>query len=336
MTEKPLSTSNSEQSGELRRVFLLAARFLAPWLLILFALNFFVERWDPAPHYRATYQELYANAPTGAETLVLGASNGKYGVDPRALEPTMGLTLNLCLNGCGPRVYERWYYDIYLRYGRPPRCVVLVLNEYVFDPRYLTRQIEHDASHFRWPLLLRMAVDPSIELSTLLYNRLALTRRRAALWHAWFGAPVDEHVQMDKWYHGYAPVEADHPFARSPARLKFREDESRVEALRHFLLRLREDGIRVVIVNPPICLPSIEVVDPSGPHLREIARETGVEFFDYNRARASDLNQTRSLYMDWEHLNYEGSQRWSAQLAADLSSSASIAPTTNPPTGSLP
>ena len=316
--EKPSSTSSSDTRDEVRRTLALAVRFLAPWIALVAVLNFFVERWDPSPHYRATYEELYANAPEGAETLVMGASNGKYGVDPRHFEARLGKTLNLCLNGCGPLVYQRWYEDIYLRFGRVPERLILVLNVYPFDPRWLVRRIEHDASHFTWSTFLHFAMDPEIELSTLLYNRLALTRRRTALWHAWFGTPIDEHVDMTKWYRGYAPVSANKPFGRSPPRIAIKEDPKRVEALRRFLRRVKADGVRVYVVNPPICLPSIEVVNSNAPRLREVTEAEGGVFLDYNGDRASDINQDRSLYMDWEHLNYAGSQRWSALLAADV------------------
>lgn len=316
--EKPLSTSSSDQSTEICRTIKLAVKFLTPLVLIIAVLNIFVMQWDPSPHYAATYREMYEAAPDGAPAIIMGGSNGKFGVNPKPLEVCMGKTLNLCLNGCGPLVYRDWFENLYLRNCPPPDTMVLVLNEYVFDPRLLVRKIEHDAGHLKWKDYLYFIGSAENELSTLLYNRLALTRRRAALWHTWFGTPIDEHVDMSQWYHGWAPVNAEVPFARSPKEFKVKSDSVRKQALRAFIVSLKDSGIRVIVVNPPICIPSINITNQASPELQALTSELGVEYLDYNGSRVSDLNYDQSQFMDWEHLNAGGAQRWSETLARDI------------------
>lgn len=318
MTVKHLYTSSSDQIREIGKLIRLAIRFLVPFVLLVAVLNYLMSGWDPSPHYSGTYREMYRAAPVGANTLILGGSNGKFGVNPRALERCFGKTLNMCLNGSGPLIYQSWYEDIYLHNCQPPSVVILVLNEYIFDPRYMVRRIEHDAGYLSVRDFFNVLQRPETELSTMFYNRLMLTRRRSALWHAWFGTAVDEHVDMTKWYHGWAPAEAENPFARSPKTFRIKQDEKRMQALRTFMVSLRDSGIRVVVVNPPYCRSAIELIDNASPEFRAMAQSLGLEYLDYNGELSSGLNNDRSFFMDWEHLNTKGAMLWSETLASDL------------------
>lgn len=316
--EKPSSTSSSDVRRELRAAAVLAARFLLPLFLLVAALNLLVASWDLEPHYRMTYADARRFGPAGVDTLLIGASNGKYGADPRALEHAGGRVLNQCLNGAGPLFYARWYRDYYRSFARAPRRAVLVLNEYVFDPRFLVRRFEHDSAFMPWPVFLRLLLQRDTDRATLLYNRLALTRYRASIWFTWFSQGQDEEGHFDLWYKGFVPISAKHPFAKGMVALEPREDGQRVAALRDFIRLLQRDGAEVVLVNPPMCFPGVELTGGATGRLRELAAETGAEWLDYNHERASDLNRDRRWFVDWEHLNLEGARAWSARLAADL------------------
>lgn len=316
--EKPSSTSSSDTRRELGAAARLAARFFAPLLVVVTLLNLLVESLDLEPHYRMTYADARQFGPAGIDTLVLGASNGKYGVDPRALEPAGGRVLNQCLNGAGPLFYPRWYGEYYRSFAPAPRRAVLVLNEYVFDPRYLVRRFEHDSAFMPWPVLLRLLFQPGTDRATLLYNRLALTRYRASVWFTVFRQGQDEEARLDLWYRGFVPIESKHPFARGVLALEPRVDEERVVALRGFVRALQRDGAEVAIVNPPICFSGVNLTGGAAARLRELAAETGARWLDYNHELASDINRDRRWFVDWEHLNLDGARAWSARLASDL------------------
>ncbi len=318
MMDSPSSTSSSSPSSELAQSARLALRFVLPLLAVLVALNLVVAKWDLEPHHRRTYQDARHFGPEGVDTLVMGASNGKYGVDPKALEASLGTVLNQCLNGAGPLFYTRWYNEFYRQVAAPPKRVVLVVNEYVFDPRYLVRHLEHDAAFLPWPVFLRALWRGDGDRTTLLYNRFALTHFRAAIWFTWFGHPEDERARMDLWYRGFVPVYTETPFARGVIRLSPREETNRIAALTIFVQQLRETGVEVALVNPPICASGVELTGGASERLRVLAAETGAAWLDYHHALASSLNQDRSKYVDWEHLNIEGARQWSARLAIDL------------------
>jgi hypothetical protein len=250
-------------------------------------------------------QQFAATAPgTAPVRQIWGSSHASHGVDPRLLP---GNWVNLAVDGGNP-TYFRARYAAMARQHVRPAAVLLGLDATILVRRPWSRRPAQDCAY--WPLAdwLQALARPGGDTGTLLLQRFALTRKRAALQ----AALVGEAAAIAPAYRGFVPLPPGHPV---PARAEGPDDPGFEADLLALLGQLRADGVPVVLFQAPTLAAC---AGETNPKLAAIARGFRLPFLDYNGDRRSPLNQDPTLFNDAHHLAGPGAERFSRVLAHDL------------------
>lgn len=268
---------------------------------------------EPTPEARR-YAELFH--PTRShDGVVIGSSHTAWGLSPRPLSVAGLPFYNFSMPGASLRYYEA-FYSLYRRYNPAPRHVILAADWFMFTS-YCAKTVDEDLGYMPWGEIWRVCRNAGPRDLFGLRNVLQL-KRDASLVQRRIGLYQYPTTVLDEaYFDGFTPVTARRlSNRRMPVALT--SDLSRTSELRRLLTRLAAEHARVVLVQTPEYLPIAGHHGRENAAIAEVACAAGVPFLDYNDTLASSLNRDSNAYVDFEHLNLRGADRFSRRLAADL------------------
>lgn len=259
-----------------------------------------------------------------AELVIFGSSHASYGIHPGVLERAGVEVYNFAIAGSSPRYYLNWYENLFRRSPHRPSTILYAVDWFMFDENLWKRQFEDDSEYFPVELFLRLLVSPDTSRRTLIMNRYPLIKERF-YFETIFVARTDYHdVAMEKFYHGYAPLE--HRSSLAPRAIALHHDEHQVRALETLLSMIQEDGLDVVFVQVPEYLGGRSIQGESPTVVDEVVHRTRLPYLNYNGERVGEINSDPALFSDWGHLNEKGSHRFSELLLQDLAKEELLPP----------
>ncbi len=137
-----------------------------------------------------------------------------------------------------------------------------------------------------------------------------------------------------KFYKGFIPWEYEHHSAGDGKQYRERSkqevaahykgtDQDEIKNFKKLIRQMQNDGIEVIFVQ----LPDIKEVRPNDQIAKytaiisDIAKELGVEFYDYNTDKSEVGNKLAAhqrYYSDWNHFNESGANLFTRYLGEDL------------------
>lgn len=242
-----------------------------------------------------------------ADLLILGDSRVNHDCFPPVIDSITGLR-SYSAGILGQHFsLERLRYDMYRRYNDKPSVLVQFVDGWIFkEPSQYDR-----SQFFPW-----------------MWNR-AFRKRAFELEPRYFSPQIpwyryhNEHF-FDKAASKVRPYRGfftywNYTFSRWQEKSLFLKENQRNERLfRTFLSDVLNDGIKVVLVQAPIC-GSLSFKDSTLASTRErfgsIAKEYGIPFLDYLQR---PVYEDSTLFIDSVHLNKKGAEVFSDSLANDL------------------
>lgn len=257
-----------------------------------------------------------------ANVVIIGTSHTAHGVDPRFLEYGGNRVFNFSLSGAGTTYYHDWYVHLFRPYYPKPDLMIVGVDWFLFNNKYLDRKLTDDSVYLPWKLIADKMLDRSFPVppEELLKNKLSLMGGKQHLLDVLFSS-IPGSNPAAVYYRGYIPMNLDYEGCGGVIRDIDEVSNIEPEAVKRFemlLDALQQDGIRVLFLQTPELIPCRITDDDTMELTTRIAKERGITFLDYNAELASKMNFNVRLYSTWGHLNQEGSQVFSARLARDL------------------
>lgn len=268
-----------------------------------------------------------------ADILILGSSRALAHYDPRIIERKTGLrSFNIGLNGSQTDMQVARL-KVYLRHNKPPFALVFNLDSFsfqithggVYDPAqympYLNEPDIYDALKRIDPNIWKSKVIPlyGYTVEDLRFTWILGVR---GLLHLW---PVEDHFQ------GFASRDAawNEQFERFRASRPngFRVDVEApgVEQMEELLTLCRDRHIRVILVYSPEYIESQKITNNRAEILskfEELSRKYQVALWDYSD---SAISASRAYFQNSQHLNAQGAELFSLELAEKLAADPEIA-----------
>ena len=188
------------------------------------------------------------------------------------------------------------------------------MTAYQFDASILNRRFEHDAGAFPFQDWVEALESGEFNTRTLLTQRFAIVRSRSNAWQLL--APRSPPGFPNAFHYGHVDVKTS--LVEDPQEPKVLEPQIYEELRRDFVTfldRLEEDGVNVILVEPPIYAKGWTTINGHDELIRKIAEERGLRYLDFNEEFASSINDDPALFRDHGHLNGRGASEFSARLA---------------------
>lgn len=303
------STSSSDRLGA---AYLRGLAFLVPLLAIIWAAGLACQRAFPDVN-ELKYQAMFEPGARQPNVIV-GSSVAAYGIDPRYLERPF---FNYAFNGAGPAFIRDWY-QAFKAQQRPPETVIYSIEwfalKYSADH---SRKLQYDAIYFPLPRLAGFLRRGEVSAPALAGRLFPLVSRHEALQNWLFRQESPLEVEYQRYDQGFVPVNSQKDQLTAYLRKydRYPVDRGILAELQAGLAEMQHDGVRVILVHPPLYAPLVGLHPAEEALLADVAREHRMPFLDY---AGSPLAYDRSLFLDDRHLNERGSQAFSRQLARDL------------------
>jgi len=285
--------------------------------LVILATMFMMESYsgryvDIYDYYKLTYDELF-RPMVNADIVILGASHGTHGINPKAFESYNHNVFNFCLNGANPIFTDKWY-ELFIRYYNRPSVIIYEVNWFMFDSAWMNRKFEQDSKYFPVDEFIQQLVDRTNDVNQLVRNRYKILKlgNKYQLF-----VKGDIKVQYDKFYNGYVP-QID---VKGPVIVKIaKNNEDQISKFIELVDKIKSTGIKFVFVQAPEYIPGRQspLIESNNRLLREIASKRGILFLNYNDENKSYINYSEEMFYDWGHLNERGSNIFSDKLSKDL------------------
>jgi len=248
-----------------------------------------------------------------ANVVVFGSSHGEAGINPRYIEDEKHKIYNFCFSGAPPSYFKKWYEELFSRYYSRPDLIIFTVDWFMFDDEWLWRDFEFDSEYFPMNVLFRAVFDENINKEKLVKNRFSFMRMQGQVSMVDLFLSKQDVLGYYKGHYSYT-IPAILTDQNRPNNIK--EVNAFVELLDIF----KKKKIKIVFVYTPELLISQErkVNSKNLIMLHNIAKVRGIPFLNYNEKRKSDINFNKELYIDWGHLNEEGSRQFSELLKKDL------------------
>jgi hypothetical protein len=277
-----------------------------------------------------------------ADVVITGSSRAVVHYDPRIIEKATGLTaFNLGRNGSQTDMQVA-FFKAYLKHNRKPALVVHNLDTFTF---VTTKEIYDPAQYL--PYISESALyDPIRKIQPdawkwkylPLYGYVALDLQLS--WVGGLKALAGIQPKEDQ-FRGFEPryLEWTHDFegfkAANPQGVSFPIEPEGIAALEDLLATCQREGIRVLLVYSPVYYEMREMERNRTAvfaHFRQLAARYGAKVIDYGD---SDIARHQEYFYNSQHLNAQGAELFSAEVAADvereMSAVAANTPAATPP-----
>jgi lysophospholipase L1-like esterase len=291
---------------------------------VVWALNDWMGKNNNEPeHYRKQFEEV-VHRTFDADGIIIGNSHAVHGIRPSILDRTGIRFYNLSLNGSNPSYYLHWYEEFFLRHYRKPKYVIYAVDFFSFSYKMSYRTLEDDSEYLPFVDVTRLMLLPGkfnaekiiMNRFPLLKNGKAVIERKKKLHQDTFWRPE----QYDRGFAAYeTPVEASSFLVpHLPAELI--DEAKEINAFNLLIDRIIADGTKVIfVVLPENGIAKDEYASSTAiAHFQKVAAKHRIPMLNFNTALRSGLNEDRSNFNDWVHLNPKGSKAFSEMLADAL------------------
>ncbi len=277
-----------------------------------------VKRSQFTDHNSKKYGEIYNNS-NRHDLIIIGASHGFYGINPRKMEYLNVNAFNHCLDGSNPSFTLKWLKDVYLKNNKLPKIVLYEVNWFMFDDKWLWRRIENDSMYLNHNDFFSFFIDNKIDKVLLLRNRYKIFQNECIFEQFW-QKNIDGIVGVlnDQYYKGYVPHELN---IYNASRDRFHgNSNNQIADFKKIIELIKKNGSKLILVESPEYMNSYNRRHfMYNKIIKTIASEYNLNFLNYNEGSISDINYSKKLYYDYGHLNREGGNIFSEILARDLS-----------------
>jgi len=302
-----------------KRFLLKSSIFFTLLLIIAVFLNSrFKHTIHPNDYYRFQYEEII-HRTVNADNVIIGTSHATHGIQPEILNKSGTSFFNFSLNGANPKFYLIWYKNIFKPFYKKPRYVIIAVEWFLFDNKWLARMYEQDSEYFPQSVFLEDYLrDREFNRSALIINRYPLFKYLKSpqkLFH-YDARPL----LISKYKDGYIPYQITKRKIKEFYPINVNVDESQQKNFEELIGILRNDGVKIIFINPPAYNTNVERYKnvPIYAYYERLAAKYQIPFINYNLERRSFINSNKLYYSDGGHLNYLGSCEFSKLLKEDL------------------
>ena len=283
-------------------------------------LNFrFKHTVHPNDYYRFQYEEILHHT-VNADNVIIGTSHATHGIQPEILNKTGKKFFNFALNGANPKFYLLWYKNIFRPYYKKPKYVIIAVEWFFFDKKWLSRMYEQDSEYFPQRAFLHNYLwDDELNESMLISNRYPLLKYISTpqkLFHH------DAYpFLISKYRYGYVPYQKEKRKIRDFYPQNISIDKDQQKYFEDLIKMLTDDGVKIIFINPPAYNTDVQRYQnvPVYAYYESLAQKYSIPFINYNTERRTfTINSNRHYFSDGGHLNYSGSYAFSKLLMEDL------------------
>lgn len=283
------------------------------------------------------YSEL-ANHQINANIAILGTSRAHHGINPRYLDDKGKTFYNFSVVGAFGYFFNSWY-DLFKKYYPRPDLVIIEVGSYWFTEKGLP--LSSHVGLFPLKIFLDSLINTNIPSDRyhLSDRKTMIKEKNKSIYLAYVLADLTAaKTGKNGNYHGYEPYEDNMTsFPLNEIKNDFVPNErfdlknpDVIYFLFELVRKLERDKIKVVLVDLPEYIPGRIRNPKDSKMLRDIANAyDNVVFLDYNNGEnVTEFNYNVKNFMDYTHLNREGSSLFSRKLKQDLDdleASASLA-----------
>ncbi len=283
--------------------------FLSGLLIISLALDFFISKRlrDSSGLNMVIWRDVM-EGKASAELLICGDSRANTDCCPPVIDSITGLfSYSIGVSGQHFSI-EKLRYDMYRRFNDKPSVVVQLVDCWFFLP--VMKYYESQLLPWMWNTAF---LKDAFKLEPRYFARKSFPFLR---YH--HDDLSGDNVSDRKPIRGFLTFNPSTFSRYNETSFDFFENHVREEKFRTYLSDLLNDGIKVVLVQAPIC-GSLSFKDSTLATTRDrfgsIAEEYGIPFLDYLQR---PVYEDSTLFIDSVHLNQKGAVVFSDSLANDL------------------
>ena len=291
---------------------------------VAWAINDWMGRNNNEPeHYRKQFEEV-VHRTFDADGIIIGNSHAVHGIRPSLLDRSGVRFYNLSLNGSNPSYYLHWYEDFFLRHYRKPKYLIYAIDFFSFSYKMSYRTLEDDSEYLPFvDFATLMMKSGKFNAEKLIMNRYPLLKNGKAVIEGKKKLRQDPFWLPEQFDRGFAnyetPVEAS-SFVIPHHPSKIVDEPEEISAFDLLIDKIIADGTKVIfVVVPENGILNHEYASSTAlNHFQQIATKHRIPILNFNTALRTALNDDRSNFNDWVHLNAKGSLAFSEMLADAL------------------
>lgn len=311
-----LSTQDSNMKKFVFNIILFSLICIATLFVVEVLL---VNKSLPIDYYRKKYNEIY-NKSVKYDLIIIGASHGVHGINPKKLESLGVNAYNFCLNGANPSFTLKWLNNVYLRNNKMPNIIIYEVNWFMFDEHLLWRRIEQDSIYLSPNDFISFCIDKDTDKVLFLRNRYKVLSEGGLYKHI-ISNNIEgiEGVLDEQYYKGYIP-QIRCKSNRLDSKITFNGNNNKqINDFKKIIDLIKNHNSRLILVqSPEFITNSKRKYIKNNDIIRSIARDNNLIFLNYNEDMISNINFNKEFYYDAGHLNQDGSTIFSDKLARDL------------------
>lgn len=298
------------------------------WKIIVFAIVTFVvllalNNWVhhavyKTDYYGRQYREL-TMGKNDADNVIIGTSHLTHGLQPAILNKSGHRFYNFALDGANPTYYLNWYTQLFKNHYKKPKYLILGVEWFFFDSKWLWRRYEQDSEYFPAELYRKHIFDKKYDQMMLNIDRYPVLKYRRTLLKELFDRDTFSYP-AEQYKMGFIPYRVEYPNIVNFDPQNVWVDTVQKRDFEHLLKLFKADGIQVILLISPTYNTDAEKhrnLDVY-TYFDSIAKARNLPLLNYNTGRRSHINSNPAYYADGGHLNYLGSFAFSKLLLKDL------------------
>ena len=268
---------------------------------------------------RLQYKEAI-NKVVNADNIIIGMSHATHGIQPAIINQKGNTFFNFALDGANPNYYFNWYKYIFKPNYKKPTYLIVTLDWFFLDDKWLWRRFEQDSEYFTADLFFNLLYNKNGYNKTMLFeNRYPVLKFKKILLPGIFHHDKTT-FPISAYNNGFIPyvpkkVKVDEFYPEKVLIYK-----NQLATFEKLIGQFIADSIRVIFVTTPTYNldPKPYVNLPIYNYYKSIASKYSIPYLNYNVEKRSIINSSINYYADGGHLNYSGSTVFSTLLKQDL------------------
>lgn len=268
---------------------------------------------------RLQYKEAINNK-INADNIIIGMSHATHGIQPKIINTKGNTFFNFALDGANPIYYFNWYKFIFKPNYKKPKYLILTIDWFFLDDKWLWRRFEQDSEYYNAELFFDLLIKKNEFDKTMLFeNRYPVLKFKKLIIPGIFNHDKKT-FPISGYNNGFIPfvpkeVKVDEFY---PEKVVIHKKQ--LVKFEKLISQFNSDSIQVIFVTTPTYnLRSAPYIDlPIYNYYKSIAAKYSIPYLNYNTDKRSSINSTINYFSDGGHLNYAGSTEFSKILKRDL------------------
>ena len=310
----------------MRKVVVNICIFLGVWGAALYWLDYIVNKGLRTCNYsESCFSDVY-NSRVNADVLVLGASTAKMNYSPRVLDSILHINCyNIGMMGWRFHL-ENMLFNIYLQHNKKPKYVIHDIHSNFLETKIEIPDRKEYVPYANDSTLLRYTegYDGSFSFAQRKFPLFAYNNNFN---YVKMGVKSYFHIGHQPppmTYKGYYPYleSFDGSFAAYkkifPNGVEYVINDTLKREFYDYLRHCRDENIKVILVVSPVFYEQTQMVHNIAEIrgvMRQIARDNNIPLLDYTD---DTMCFNKDHFINSQHLNIRGSEKFSQKLANDL------------------